>query len=203
MSLRSLVLPYSPGSLPTNAQARRTGREFAELVGRVVNTSISHCPIKFVELEREDFQCLVGYCPDKVPAPMPLENGRCLYAYQRLGLRRAERFLTTLEYAYTYQRAADDDESWIFRYEYQREPGEKYLYPLAHLHINASPDGYPGPKPFPRLHIPTGRVTVEMIARHLLDEHCVPAISPDWQEVFTETEAAFKEIQRRRLMELG
>lgn len=130
---------------------------------------------------------------------MRLENGRYLYAYQRLGLRRPERFLTTLEYSYVYQETEDDD-SWIFRYEYQREPGEKYPYPLAHLHLNANPDGYPGPKPFPRLHLPTGRVTIEMIARHLLDEHVVPAISPDWQEELKAAESAFDEIQRRRML---
>lgn len=165
----------------------------------MVNTTISPCPIKFVELEREDFEALVGYCPRKVPEPMRLANGSYLYAYQRLGLRRPERYLTTLEYHYVYQRT-DDDDSWIFRYEYQREPGDKYPYPLAHLHLNAVPEGYPGPKPFPRLHMPTGRVTIEAVVRHLLDEHAVPALSPNWREMLSAAEGAFKEIQRRRLL---
>ncbi len=65
---------------------------------------------------------------------MRLENGRFLYLYQRLGLRHAHirpddhRFLTTLEYKYQYQET-EDDETWIFRYEYQREPPSGYPYP--------------------------------------------------------------------------
>lgn len=192
-------MPYSPGSLPTNQQAIRTAREFAELVGRIINATISACPIKFVEVERHELG-FVAHCRDRIPAPMLLQNGQYLFAYQLLGLRRDDRYLTTLEYEYTYQRTEDPD-SWIFRYEYQREPGENYPYPLAHLHINANPKDYPGNKPFPRLHIPTGRVTVEAVARHLLEEHAVPCISPNhWQDVLRETEAAFNEIQRRRFV---
>jgi hypothetical protein len=199
LSLRSLVLPYSPDSLPTDAQALRTAQEFAELVGRVINTTVSQCPVKFVSVEPGAFTGFVGYCPNQYPAPMRLQNDRFLYLYHRLGLRRDERFLTTLEYGYVYQESEDPD-SWIFRYEYQREPATGYRYPKAHLHLNADPPGYPGTKPFPKLHIPTGRVTVEMIVRHLLDEHGLPCISPHWQDVLQQTEADFAEIQRRRLI---
>jgi len=52
---------------------------------------------------------------------MRLVDGSYLFLYHRLGLRRPERFLATLEYIYRYQADASDD-SWIFRYEYQREP---------------------------------------------------------------------------------
>ena len=129
---------------------------------------------------------------------MLLQNGRYLYLYHRLCLRHKERYLTTLEYEYTYQESEDPD-SWIFRYEYKREPLPDYRYPKAHLHINAEPDAYPGSKPFPRLHIPTGRVTIEQIVRHLLDEHAMPCISPNhWQDVLAETQTAFDDIQRRR-----
>ena len=91
--------------------------------------------------------------------------------------------------------------SWIFRYDYQREPPEGYAYPRAHLHVNAAPGPYSGGKHFKDLHIPTGpRVTVEDVVRHLLDEHEVPAISPHWQEVLAGARDAFEEIQRRRLI---
>lgn len=129
---------------------------------------------------------------------MQLENGHYLFVWQQLGLRREERFLTTLEYRYVYQ-ATLEDESWIFRYEYQREPPDGYRYPRAHLHVNASPAGYAAPKSFPQLHLPTRRVTVESVVRHLLDEHAIRAISPDWQDVLGAAELAFEEIQQKRL----
>jgi hypothetical protein len=169
-------------------------------VGRVLNTTVSACPITFVPLERAAFEGLVGFCPRKVPEPMQLTNGRFLYVYQWLGLRRPERYLTTLEYRYVYQETEDDD-SWIFRYEYQREPGDTYPYPIAHLHVNAEPVGYEGPKLFPRLHLPTGRVTIEEVARHLVNEHGVPPISDGWPNVLLQAEAAFREIQRRRILD--
>jgi hypothetical protein len=195
-------LQYSPGSLPTDASARRAAHDFANLVGRVVNTTLSDCPISFHQVvEARDFEGYVAHTERKAPVPMRLRNGRYLYLYQRLGLRRDERYLTTLEYKYQYQ-AIDDDESWIFRYEYQREPEAGYPYPLSHLHVNGSPEPYSGGKPFPRLHLPTGaRVTIEDVVTHLLGEHELPAISPGWQEVVAGARAAFAEIQRRRLVD--
>ncbi len=197
---RSRGLPYSPGSLSTEAKAHRTAREFADLVGRVVNTTVSPYPVAFVPLERPEFEGIVGFCPHKVAEPMQLTNGRYLYAYQRVGLRRPERYLTTLEYAYTYQETEHED-SWIFRYEYQREPHAGYPYPLAHVHVNGSPAGYEGPKPFPDLHLPTGRVTIEAVVRHLIEEHDVPTNSSNWPTELQETEDAFREIQWRRLLD--
>lgn len=195
-------MPYSPGSLPTDPAARRAAHDFAALVGRVVNTTIAQVPIGFYELPRADFEGYVTYAQNKAPAPMPLSNGCFLYLFQRVGLRREERYLTTLEYRYQYQQT-ENDESWIWRYEYQREPPERYPYPRSHVHVNASPEAYPGGKPYPNLHMPTGgRVTVEDIVRHLLMEHEVPAVSPNyWQDVLKEASGAFDEIQRRRLAE--
>lgn len=130
---------------------------------------------------------------------MWLKNGKFLFVYQRLGLRRHEHFLTTLEYSYAYQATADNN-SWIFRYEYLREPDPGYAYPSSHLHVNATPDTYEGAKEFSRLHLPAGdRVTIESVVRHLIAEHDVEPISPDWEAVLDGAEEAFREIQRKRV----
>jgi hypothetical protein len=190
-------LPYSPGSLPTDKQARRAAREFADLISRDVNATVSECPVSFLELAEGSELGIVAHYDGRIPAPMQMKNGRYLFLYQLLGLRHPERYLTTIEYRYVYQETPDPD-SWIFRYEYQREPLEDYPYPKAHLHLNADPTSYPGTKAFPKLHIPTGRVTVEAVLRHLLDEHGVPCISPHWQSVLSEGEKAYAGIQRLR-----
>jgi hypothetical protein len=123
-----------------------------------------------------------------------------LSLYQQLCLRRKEKYLTTLEYKYVYQ-AGDHDETQILRYEYEREPGDGYPYPRAHLHINATPEHYQGDKPFPELHIPIGeRVTVEELARHLVTEHGVGPISPNWEETLEAAHNDWREIQRKRLI---
>lgn len=67
---------------------------------------------------------------------------------------------------------------WIFRYEYERRVATAgdYPYPVAHLHVNATPACYEGPKSFPSLHLPTRRLSLEVIIRHLIVEHDVPTL---------------------------
>lgn len=193
MRLRFLGKP-----LQSDAKARRAAREFAELVGAVVNATISHAPITFVEVEGEQPTWYVAHVENKLPSPLPLVNGHFLYLYNLLGLRRQERFLATLEYRYTYQATPDDD-SWIFRYEYVRDPPPPYPYAMAHVHVNALPAAYTGERPFPGLHLPTGRrITVERLCRHLIAEHGIDPISPHWEQVVAEAEAYFREVQKKR-----
>lgn len=192
---------FLPGSLGSTAKAERTAREFATLIGCAVNATVSPAPIKFLRRATDDFEGVIGHIADKAPAPIPLSNGRYIFIVHRLGLRREERFLTTLEYGYWYQ-AEEDEDSWIFRYEYQREPVAPYRYPRSHLHVNALPATYAGSKPFPELHLPAGdRVTIESFLRHLIEEHDVPPISPNWEETLDATEAAFREIQQKRALD--
>jgi hypothetical protein len=191
-------LRFSPGSLRTTAKARRAAQEFGGLVGEVINATVSKAPIAYVEVsDSPEFDGFVARAPNRTPDALPLNDGRYLYLIQRLGLRRDEKYLTTLEYRYVYQ-ATQDPDSWIFRYEYQREPAEGYPYPVANLQINASPDSYAGDKRFRDLHLPTGRVTIEDIVRHLIDEHGLEPVSDDWGETLSATEESFKEIQRKR-----
>lgn len=129
---------------------------------------------------------------------MPLGNGHHLLVWQRLGLRRPERYLTTLQYRYVYQ-ATVDDESWIFRYEYDREPEGAYPYSRCHVHVNATPATYSGREPFPDLHLPAGeRVTIEEVVRHLVVEHGVTPVSRDWEKTLEEAATDWAEIQSRR-----
>jgi hypothetical protein len=48
------------------------------------------------------------------------------------------------------------------------------------------------------MHIPTGRVTLEDIVRHLILEHEIRPSTPKWEVTLDETEKAFLEIQKKR-----
>jgi len=169
------------------------------MVGGIVNATVSHAPISFVEVQGDEPTWFIAHAPTRVPAPLPLVNGCYLYLYHSLGLRRPQRYLTTLEYRYSYQ-ATSDPESWIFRYEHIREPPEDYGYPISHVHINGKPASYKGERPFSELHLPTGkRVTIELLIRHLVAEHGIRPISEKWEDVLREGEAHFREIQKKRL----
>lgn len=170
------------------------------MIGGVVNATISHAPVTLTEVG-DELWVVAHVGPNKLPAPLPLTNGHYLFLYNVLGLRRKQRYLTTLEYRYVYQ-STDADDSWIFRYEYVREPPEPYPYAREHLHINAQPSFYSGVSPFPGLHLPTGRrITVERLARHLIAEHGITPISPDWEKTLEQAEGHFREIQEKRVVE--
>jgi hypothetical protein len=189
-------------SLNTRAKLARGAHEFAELVGNVFNCTVSQAPITFVEVEADSPTWYVAHVgANKLPAPLPLVNGHYLFLYHLLGLRRKEQYLATLEYRYTYQRTVGDA-SWIFRYEYVRDPPTGYEHAQEHLHVNATPASYAGAAPFPGLHLPTGRrITIERLVRHLMAEHGVMPISPQWETTLAHGEAHFREIQRRRVAE--
>lgn len=191
---------FRGGPLRTTQKAERAAREFATMIGGVVNATISHAPVTLTEVTDEMW--VVAHAgANKLPAPLPLTNGHFFFLYNLLGLRRNERYLTTLEYRYTYQ-ATESDDSWIFRYEYVREPPAPYPYAREHLHVNAQPAFYNGASPFPGLHLPTGRrVTVERVARHLIAEHGIEPLSPDWERTLKQAEDHFRTIQEKRVME--
>jgi hypothetical protein len=134
-------------SLDSDAKAERGVHEFAEMVGSIINSTISHAPITYVEAGGPR-TWYVAHVQDKLPAPLPLTNGHYLFLYNLLGLRRKERYLATLEYRYTYQ-ATQEDSSWIFRYEYVREPPDPYPYPKQHVHVNARYQHVSRPKSSP------------------------------------------------------
>ena len=192
---------FLPGPLASRKKANRAAHDFAALLGRVINTTVSSAPLKFVEVEGvEEFTGYVAHCgANNIPVPMQLEDGSYFFVRHRLGLRRKERYLTTLEYSYRLQRTFDPT-SWIFRYEYIREPKAPFPYPNCHIHVNARPPSYGGAKPFNRLHLPAGeRVTIEDVVRHIVVEHGIGPISPRWEQQLSETETSFREIQRLRL----
>jgi hypothetical protein len=153
-----------------------------------------------VEVSDADFAAYVAHCPRRVPEPLPLANGNYLYLHNLLGLRRKERYLTTLEYRYWYQTTADEN-SWIFRYEYLYEPPPGYTYAPCHLHINARPATYTGERSFPDLHLPVGeRITIEDVVRHLIAEHGIVPISDSWEATVKQAEEHWRDIRRRRVL---
>ncbi len=82
--------------------------------------------------------------------------------------------------SYSYRLLADaSPKSWLIRWEYVREPPQPdYAYPRAHVHINSAfADG----QPVGGLHIPTGRVPLELVIRHLITDWAVTPRSGEWE----------------------
>lgn len=193
-------MSYSPKPLTTQSDADRTARQFAGLVARVVNTTVSHDRVQVLPFAHSGdwtrWNWVVAALDGPSPRPIELTDGSWLLLEQRLGLREksGDLWLTTLSYRYRWQ-ADSDDGSWLIRWEYKREGAG--AYPAAHLHVNASPERYAHEKHFGKLHLPTSRVPLEGVVRFLITEIGVEPISENWHETLTEAERVFNDIQRR------
>ena len=73
-------------------------------------------------------------------------------------------------YIYSVSPDRDDEDAWICRYEYKREPSSPNV-PRAHLHINAkAKKGWHLKRPLKRIHFPTMRMSIEHLIWHLIEE---------------------------------
>ena len=111
---------------------------------------------------------------------------------------RPEPRLETTRATYTYQAGRGLDESRpVFSYQYDRNSASPY--PRCHLHVHAErPEHHAGAKAFPRLHLPTRRISLEQVVWHLIQEHGVQPRRSDWHEVLWRHEEWFRDIQKDR-----
>lgn len=120
--------------------------------------------------------------------------------YIRQAIEVVDGHCQTASYTYRYQ-LGPDKQSWLLRWEYFREPPRPdYEYPLGHVHVNAefvdSSAGAKFRKPPAHLHIPTGRVALELVLWHLIAEWGVDSKTDDWSGLFRQSLEGFE--QRRR-----
>jgi hypothetical protein len=94
---------------------------------------------------------------------------------------------------------ADDEDSWVFRYEYEREP--RGIHPKAHLHIRGSLSAPAASalgegKTLERVRFPTGRVSVPAMINVLAEEFEIPTnqVRELWRPVLMQVESDFQLI---------
>lgn len=156
--------------------------DFRDALNRTLNRTVSQSRLVIVPHTRSNRALITSVVPGKKPVTFTsavLGNNHYLNVRMDVGL--IGRAVTTLATSISYRRSADPRcEDWIFRYEYGREIASVggYPYPVSHLHVNAEPSYYRGTKPFPDLHLPTRRLSLEEIIQHLIVEHDVPTLGP-------------------------
>jgi len=136
----------------------------------VVNLSVSDD--RLVLLEENRLNTLVVPYKGGHVTPLELRPRGVLFFQQILHLERPKTGPKVIldECAYTFVTDADDEDSWVFRYEYNRSGYSKK--PHSHFHVNAV---HPKNEAihFDRLHFPAGRLSLEQILGHLVLEHGV------------------------------
>jgi hypothetical protein len=88
--------------------------------------------------------------------------------------------------SYAYRLQADGSMgSWLVRWEYVRDPPPSdSAYPRAHVHVNGK---FPDEAPIGRLHIPTRRMSLELIVRHLITDWDVKPRSDGWEAILDDS----------------
>lgn len=97
--------------------------------------------------------------------------------------------------SYSYRLQTDVSRgSWLMRWEYVRDsPPANYAYPRAHVHINGK---FPNEASIGGLHIPTRRMPLELIVRHLITDWGVKPRTDDWEAILDHSADAFDEPSR-------
>jgi len=106
--------------------------------------------------------------------------------------------VSTMQYEY---RILDHTERELLVYHWQ--PGTDNSGPdHPHIHISGTLQGMRSATerleiPLDKLHIPTGRVSIEAVIRMLITEFGVRPLREDWEKRLNETESRFHERRRR------
>lgn len=134
--------------------------------------------------------------------PVPLNDGRYLRVSASMALIDTDEGVRLKMLTAGYQYQADPEgKAWIFRYDYLREPGPD-RHPQAHLHVRGDlADGAPLGRELHKMHFPTGRISIEAVARLLVEQFGVESNAPPeiWRPVLTESERTFQAIAHRPL----
>lgn len=168
---------------------RRAAQAFADHLNYVLNRTISDSRLSLVELPRTPGVFELARRVGQASAPLEL-HGTPARLFVRQVIEVVGGHCQVESYSYRLQRD-DSRESWLLRWEYFREPPRAdYPYAPAHVHLNGNfADGQPAE----RLHTPTRRVPLELVAWHLIAEWGVRSKIAAWRQLLVESIEGFDE----------
>ncbi len=164
--------------MPRNVNIRIL-QNYVDYLNEVCNQIITDS--RLVILNQKYITCF----QDEAILPLRLKPQGFLYFHQLVSMRSGKVIVEDCGYRYSLSSDPDDEEQWIFRYEYSLNP-EKNV-PHAHLHLNASRRN----QELRHIHFPTGRVSIEQIIAHLIIEHGVQPKRLDWFEFLAKSHHGF------------
>jgi hypothetical protein len=136
--------------------------------------------------------------------PVRLNDGNFLRIVVNLSLDAIEDAPSKLRvYSASFQYQLDErGEQWVLRYDYVRVPENPH--PASHLQIHGTlihPECLPDNAPFDRIHLPTGRITIEAVIRLLAEQFQVPCNEEPaiCRPLLAESELAFERIAHRHI----
>ena len=137
-------------------------------------------------LNASELQSLVTCFQNSSIQPLKLKPKGWLHFRQQTCIKNGRVIVERCRYAYSLSSNPDNEDSWIFRYEYRLIPDEIYV-PHAHLHVNAQRNG----KTLKHIHFPTSRLSIEQVIAHLIIEHKIKPKCSDWFDCLAKSHEGF------------
>ena len=148
-------------------------QDYVDRLNRTLNTTVTESRLALSD--RDDRGVWLVERRQQGLGSLPLElrpSGTFLFFQQRIRVENDEIVLHTCNYRFSTSPDLRDEAAWVLRYESSLAPlpGQ----PHAHLHVNAVHKHTAAP--MDRLHLPSGRVSLEQFLDRLLIEHGVEPV---------------------------
>lgn len=178
---------------PTVTPARAI-RTYVEYLNLVLNTILTDSRLKPIQYGSH-------YIIDRYQSGrfLPLELSPRGFLHFRQFVHTVNAHIEVESYEYTHSLSADrdDEQAWVCRYHYDREPTNSER-PHAHMHINAEGSAnWPITRSLRRTHFPTQRMSIEQLIWHVVDEGGAITRLPR-EEVLTRLAVSYKGFVMRR-----
>lgn len=186
-TLLSASLPACFGLARTGTpQPRSAAQAYVDHLNDVLNRTVTDSRLSLIALPEDDAAFEITRLEGRVRAPLDL-HGTSLRLFVRQTIVVVNSHCQTESYGYRLQSDASTA-SWLIRWEYFRDPPRPdYLYPLAHVHVNGQIEG----NSLAGLHVPTGRIPLELVIWHLIAEWGVASRSDGWSAILRESISGF------------
>ena len=161
---------------------------FADALNGVLNRTVSDSRLSVRPIAGHDADAFeLTRLVDDDYVPLELYGTRMCLLVRQIVVVADDRCRTE---SATFSLQADaSPKSWLIRWDYVRDSSEsEHAYPRAHVHINAAfADG----APVGRLHVPTRRVPLELVIRHVITDWNVKPRTEDWEAILEESAQGF------------
>lgn len=169
--------------MPNNKEIRVL-QAYVDYLNGILNQTITDS--RLVIITRADCLIISRYQDDNF-LPLELTSSGYLHFRQLACVKAGKVIVEDCRYIYSLSADLDNEQDWIFRYEYCLKPEPNV--PCAHIHINGTFQN----QPIRQIHFPTGRVSLEQIIAHLITEHRVIPKTSGWFKLLKESHKGFTE----------
>lgn len=159
--------------MPKKSKPLQIIQDYIDYLNSVFNSTVSDSRLTSLKSASANFRVIARYQSGS-RLPLELKPSGFLFFDQLVQtvekVRTEEQQLgvevSSYVYIFSWSEDRGDEEAWIFRYEYEREPAET-IRPHAHLHVNAQRQDIN----VRDIHFPTGRISIEQLIAHLVLEY--------------------------------